>query len=468
MRRFAPAREAYLSAWSHVMAKSPQKSRVGETHKLLLKVQQRRIDLLHPCPTNAKVHSDVQIRALCRSLQAHGFVNPILVDQAGEIIAGHGRYEAARRLGLEQVPVIVLGHLTEAAKRAYRIADNKLAEVGVRWSVEMLRFEVGTIMELDSGFDISLTGFEAADLDIRFDAAHAKEELAHPVVPEVQADAVTRPGDVWRIGDHRLICGDATLSETYTALLGRERAAMMIGDPPYNLKINGHVSGKGKNKHREFVAGSGEMSDAEFQQFLLAFMTQCARFSRPGALHYVFMDWPHLPHLLTTGSVAYDEYKNLYVWTKSQGGMGSLYRSQHELVAVFKHGTAPHINNVELGRHGRNRTNVWAYAGMNSFGKDRDANLALHPTVKPLVMIRDAILDASNREDLVLDPFGGSGTTLLAADAVRRRARLIELDPLYCDVIVRRVEQALGVTATLDGSDQSFAEIAADREVSRG
>jgi DNA modification methylase len=369
---------------------------------------------------------------------------------------------------MKQVPVIVLDHLSEAAKRAYRVADNRLAEVGTRWSVELLRLEVDTIMELDAGFDINLTGFDAAELDIRFDAVDSKKEPADPPTPDVQASAVTKIGDIWHIGDHRLICGDATLRDTYTALLGRERVAMMIGDAPYNVRINGHVSGKGKNKHREFVAASGEMSDAEFRQFLAGFMTQCAAFSKAGALHYVFMDWLHLPHLLAAGSVVYDEYKNLCVWTKSQGGMGSLYRSQHELVAVFKHGTAPHINNIELGKHGRNRTNVWAYAGMNSFGKERDANLALHPTVKPLIMIRDAILDASNRDDLVLDPFGGSGTTLLAADAVSRRARLVELDPLYCDVIVRRAEQALGVVATLAASGRSFTEVTEERAVSHG
>lgn len=450
------------------MAKSMRKSLSGAGQRLSLKVEYRKLEHLRPFATNAKLHSDVQIRALGRSIKSHGFVNPLLVDELGEIVAGHGRYEAARRLGLEQVPVIVLSFLSEAAKRAYRIADNRLSEVGVSWSAEMLRLEVDAIMELDSDFDISLTGFDASDLDLRFDAADSKDEPADPPVPDVQASAVTQLGDIWQIGDHRLICGDATRAETYASLLGRERAAVMVSDPPYNVKINGHVSGKGKNRHREFVAASGEMSDAQFQQFLLEFMTHCARFSKAGALHYIFMDWLHLPHLLSAGSVAYDEYKNLCVWTKSQGGMGSLYRSQHELVAVFKHGKSPHTNNIELGKHGRNRTNVWAYAGMNSFGKDRDANLALHPTVKPMIMIRDAILDASNREDLVLDPFGGSGTTLLAADAVRRRARLIELDPLYCDVIVRRVEMALSAPAVLKSSGQSFAEVASEREASRG
>ncbi len=261
-----------------------------------------------------------------------------------------------------------------------------------------------------------------------------------------------------------MICGDATLAETYAALLGRERPAMMIGDPPFNVPISGHVSGLGKQKHREFVAASGEMSEAEFRKFLLAFMVQCARYCRTGALHYIFMDWRSLPTLLAAGQIAYDEYKNLCVWAKTNGGMGSLYRSQHELIAVYKHGKSPHINNVELGKHGRYRSNIWSYAGMNSFGAHRDETLAMHPTVKPIALVRDAILDASNRDDLVLDPFGGSGTTLLAADAVRRRSRLIEFDPLYCDVIVRRAEQALGLTATLAATGESFADVASARE----
>lgn len=239
---------------------------------------------------------------------------------------------------------------------------------------------------------------------------------------------------------------------------------MVFTDPPYNVPIQGHVSGKGKTRHREFVVASGEMTEAEFRQFLLGFMTLAARFSRDGSLHYLCMDWRHLADLLAAGSVAYDEYKNLCVWTKSQGGMGSMYRSQHELIAVFKYGRAPHVNNVELGKNGRNRTNVWPYAGMNSFSAERTEALSLHPTVKPIALVRDAILDASARDDIILDPFGGSGTTLLAADAVRRRARLIELDPRYCDVIIMRAQTALGVSATLAATGGSFAEVSQARE----
>ena len=343
-----------------------------------------------------------------------------------------------------------------------------MAEIGVGWSIENLRIEVDAILTLDASYNTELTGFGAEELSVRFDTADSKEEVADPAIPEVQTTAITRPGDMWCIGDHLAICGDATEAATYVTLLGRERPVMVFADAPYNCPINGHVSGKGKVKHREFLVASGEMSVAQFQQFLLSYMMLCARFSRAGSLHYHCMDWAHLPQLLAAGLIAYDEQKNLCVWTKTNGGMGSLYRSQHELIAVFKHGKVPHINNVELGKHGRNRSNVWPYAGMNSFAAGRDETLALHPTVKPIALVRDAILDASNRDDRVLDPFGGSGTTLLAADAVRRRARLIELDPLYCDVIVRRAEQALGVTVTLAATGQNFAEVAAEREASNG
>lgn len=436
--------------------------------KVVQTIKLQRLSDLKPCPTNAKTHSPAQIKLLALSIAVNGFVNPMLVDEQGSIIAGHGRFEAAKAAGLDAVPTIVLGHLTEVQKRAYRIADNRLAEVGSGWSMELLRLEVDGILELDADFDLGLTGFDARELDLSFDATASKQPEADPEIPPVQQRAVTRLGDIWQIGEHRVICGDATVADTYKHLLGRERAAMVLADPPYNVPISGHVSGNGKVSHREFVAASGEMTDSEFQHFLTAFMLCCARFSKPGSLHYLFMDWRGLAPLLAAGSVAYDEYKNLCVWSKTHGGMGSMYRSQHELVAIFKRGKAPHINNVELGKNGRNRTNVWVYPGMNSFTSDRDATLALHPTPKPVTLVRDAILDASNRDDIILDPFGGSGTTMLGADAVRRRSRLIELDPLYCDVIIRRCEEALGVVATLIPSDQTFAAVASEREAIDG
>ena len=423
----------------------------------------RKLSDVIPYKNNPRLHPPEQIKRIAKSINAYGFINPILIDPNGEIIAGHARYEAAVLLGLETVPTLAFAHLTKAQRHAYRIADTKLAEGG-SWSIDRLRIEVDMILSLDGSFDMTLTGFEERELNLSLDVAAANETAPEPEVPEVATTPVSKIADIWKLGPHKLICGDATVSDTYEKVMGDERTAMLFGDPPFNVKIAGHVSGKGRNKHREFLQGSGELTAVQFRKFLTDFMILAEQYSKPGSLHYVCMDWAHLADLLAAGTVAYDEYKNLCVWVKSQGGMGSLYRSQHEIVAVFKKAGAPHVNNIELGMHGRNRTNVWTYAGMNSFSKERDQALAMHPTVKPLALVRDAILDASNRGDIILDPFGGSGTTLLAADAVQRVARLIELDPLYCDVIIRRTEKALGLTAVLVATGQSFADVAAERE----
>jgi DNA modification methylase len=430
-------------------------------------IKDRPIATIKAYANNAKQHGPAQIKALARSITSFGFTSPVLLDETGELIAGHGRLEAAKLLGLQTVPSITIKGLSAKAKHLLRLADNRIAETNVSWSTELLRIEFDLIQTMEGDLDLDLSGFDTRELSLSFDTAASKAKPDEPPVPDVGEVAITRLGDVWVIGEHRLVCGDATESGAYLALLGREKADQVFSDPPYNVPIQGHVTGKGRAKHREFVAASGEMTTAEFRRFLTASLTQMARFSRSGSLHYIWIDWAHIADLLAAGEIAYDELKNLCVWTKSNAGMGSLYRSQHELVAVFKKGRAAHTNNVELGKHGRNRSNVWAYAGMNSFSAERDAALAIHPTVKPLALVRDAIIDASDREDVVLDPFGGSGTTLLAADAVRRRARLIELDPLYCDVIVRRAQQALGIRAVLQDSGMTFDE-AAGREVVHG
>jgi DNA modification methylase len=280
--------------------------------------------------------------------------------------------------------------------------------------------------------------------------------------------AISRQGDLWLIGDHRLYCGDALDPGAYQRLLGAEKAGCVFTDPPYNVRIDGHVSGLGEVSHREFAMASGEMSSPQFQHFLLKAFQNMAAASRDGALNYICMDWRHARELLEAGAMAYTELKNLCVWAKTNAGMGSLYRSQHELVFVFKHGLSPHINNVELGKHGRNRTNLWTYAGMNSFSKDRDEELAMHPTVKPVAMVADAILDASLRGDIVLDPFCGSGTTLLAAQKTARRGFGIEFDPLYVDLIIRRLHDRYGLEARLEASGASFAEISAARQAEMG
>jgi DNA modification methylase len=259
-----------------------------------------------------------------------------------------------------------------------------------------------------------------------------------------------------------LICGDSTIGATYQALLGEDRAQLVFTDPPYNVPISGHVGGLGAIQHREFAMASGEMSSAEFTDFLHTVFGHLAAFSADGSIHFQCMDWRHLGEMLAAGKAAYSELKNICVWAKNNGGMGSLYRSQHELVFVFKSGTAPHINNVELGKYGRYRTNVWSYAGVNSFGEDR-SDLHLHPTVKPVAMVADAIRDCSHRKGAVLDAFVGSGTTLIAAEKTGRRGYGIEIDPAYCDVTMRRLRTVCGLDSVLEATGQRYTEVEDER-----
>ena len=417
---------------------------------------------LRPRATNPRTHSKKQIRQIADSISRFRFTNPILIDRAGGIIAGHGRVEAAKLLGIEKVPTIRLEDLSATEIRAYVIADNKLAQ-NAGWDRELLAIELQGLIELD--YDVTITGYETPEIDILIGELHAaEEEDPADEAPELgNGPAVTRAGDIWCLGKHRLICGDATDPEAYARLMDGAEAQMIFTDPPYNVPIEGHVSGLGKVKHREFAMASGEMSEAEFTEFLTTVFQNLAGHSADGAIHFVCMDWRHLGEVVAAGKSAYSELKNLCVWAKTNGGMGSLYRSQHELVFVFKAGTGPHVNNVKLGKYGRYRTNIWSYAGINSFGKDRDAELALHPTVKPVKLVADAILDCSKRGGIVLDAFAGSGTTLIAAEQTGRRGYGIELDPHYCDVIVRRLASALKVEAVHAASGRSFAEIERER-----
>lgn len=418
---------------------------------------------LRPYPGNARTHSAKQIAEIATSIKAFGFNNPVLVDKDGTIIAGHGRVAAAKKLGLEVVPCVRLEHLSEAEKRAYILADNKLAEKA-GWDRDILAIELQHLADLDLDFDITATGFEMAEIDLLLSDAEADQADPADAVPEFAVGpAVTQPGDIWQIGRHRLICGDSTLSETYARLLAGERAQMVFTDPPYNVKIDGHVSGLGATKHREFAMASGEMSEAQFTRFLKDVFANLAGHAVDGAIHFVCMDWRHVGEVLAAATPAYSELKIICVWAKTNGGMGSLYRSQHELVFVYKSGRAPHINNVELGRHGRYRTNVWQYAGANAFSATRGDDLAMHPTVKPVALVADAILDCSRRKGIVLDAFAGSGTTLVAAERTGRRGYGIELDPLYCDVIVRRLATVAELEAVHAVSGRTFSGLAAER-----
>ncbi|MWD26087.1 DNA methylase N-4 [Aquicoccus sp. SCR17] len=425
------------------------------------------LDELKPYSRNTRRHSDRQIDLLAKAIQEFGFVNPIVVDDQGVIVAGHGRYAAAQRLKLKIAPVLRVRHLSESQIRAYRIADNRIAELSC-WDEEFLRLEIIDLsqLELDGslGFDLSLTGFGTAELDIIIDSVgdNASEEAPERVeMPEHDALAVCRPGDIWQLGEHRIFCGSALEEASYRHLLKDEVAQMVFTDPPYNVPIAGHVRTGDGGGHREFAMGVGEMSTSEFRAFLGTALGLSRAVVVDGAITMVCMDWRHISDLIEAGRTEELQLLNFCVWNKTNGGMGSLYRSKHELVCIFKQGRAAHVNNVELGRHGRYRTNVWDYAGVNTFGRSRTADLADHPTVKPTALVADAIKDVTHRGDIVLDPFGGSGSTLLAAEKTARRARLIELDPLYVDVAIRRWQKLSGEDAVHVSSGETFAGRAA-------
>lgn len=417
-------------------------------------LKHRKVADLKPAQRNARTHSKEQIKQIVASIEQFGFTSPVLVDAQDRLIAGHGRVEAAKQIGLETVPTLCLDHLSEAEVRAYIIADNKLAE-NAGWDDELLALEFQYLDSLDLDFDLTITGFEMAEIDgmLVIDPELAAEEVPEPS----SGPTVTQAGDLWVIGKHRLYCGDATKSASYEALFdGSKPAQMVFTDPPYNVPISGHVCGLGAVQHREFEMAAGELTSEQFEDFLRSVFENLASNSIDGSIHYICMDWRHMAEVLGAGDTAYDELKNLCVWAKTNGGMGSLYRSQHELVFVFKSGTKPHINNVKLGKHGRYRTNVWEYAGINSFGESRDEDLATHPTVKPVKLVEDAILDCSKRGGIILDAFAGSGTTLIAAHRAGRIGYGLELDPAYCDVIIKRLEAETGLKAKLAGSDQTF------------
>ena len=350
--------------------------------------------------------------------------------------------------------------MTEAQKRAYVLADNKLAE-NAGWDSEMLAIELQELQTMNLDFDLTLTGFDTAEIDLLLQSVEAPAvDPAEDVVPDIESSLppVSQPGDLWMLGRHRLLCGDATQSIAFEHLLDGEKAQMVFIDPPYNVPIVGHVCGLGRIQHPDFAMASGEMSEVEFTAFLTTLLGHLCTHSQEGAIHYICMDWRHVYELLTAARAEYTEIKNLCVWNKSNGGMGSFYRSKHELVLVAKHGTHPHINNFELGQHGRYRTNVWDYPGVNAFGEDRQADLAMHPTVKPVALVADAIRDCSHHQGIILDACAGSGTTIIAAEHTGRRAYALELDPRYVDTAVRRWETYTNKGAVHAATGQPFAQ----------
>jgi DNA modification methylase len=408
------------------------------------KVEYIPVSRLKPYPGNARTHSRKQIQQIAESMKRFGFVNPPLVDDNDVIIAGHGRVAAAKRLDLETVPILRLSHLSAAEKRAYVLADNKLAEQA-GWDREILAIELQALVDLD--FEVELTGFQMGEIDIILDESQeansespGREDECDEPVP---GRTVSKLGDLWVLGKHRLLCGNALDPAAYDILLEGKKAEFVFADPPYNVPVDGHVCGNGAIHHREFAMASGEMSQEEFTAFLTEVFQELIAHTVDGSIHQICMDWRHIAEMMAAGGKAYTEFKNLCVWAKTNAGMGSFYRSQHELIFVWKSGTAPHINNIELAQHGRNRSNIWTYAGVNTMRPGRLEELAMHPTVKPVGLVADAVRDCSGRGGLVLDPFCGSGTTLIAAERTGRKARALEIDAAYVDVAVRRCPQSI-------------------------
>lgn len=429
----------------------------------LLSIENIALNQICAYAKNAKNHPEGQVQQIAASIRQFGFNNPILVDENLEIIAGHGRVAAAQILGMDTVPVIRLSHLSDVQKRAYRLADNKIAENG-GWNADLLRLEISELEQICDDLDISVTGFSDVELDVLAvgdkPAADPKANSV-PYIPE--NEIVTRPGDVWCIGDHQIICGNSLDAATFETLMGTRQADMVLQDPPYNVKISGHVCGSGAVHHKEFQMASGEMSKDEFTQFLRKNFELCAKHSRPGALQYNFMDWRHMGEILAAGNDVFSELINMCVWCKSSGGMGSLYRSQHELCFVFKNGKESHVNNVNLGKNGRYRTNVWQYAGVNAFGRHK-ADIKMHPTVKPVEMLKDAILDVTRRGDIVLDTFLGSGSTLIAAHQSKRVCYGIELEPLYVDTTIRRFLEMFHIDAVHQSTGKTYSELLTEKQ----
>lgn len=427
-----------------------------------LAIERIPLEALKPWARNARTHSKKQIGQIAESIQTFGFTNPVLIDKENTILAGHGRVEAARHLRIEMVPCVRLENMTPTQKRAYVLADNKLA-LNAGWDEELLAEELKGLLAVDIDFDIGVTGFSIPEIDNLIEGLKP-EEVGDPAddhLPTLaDGPAVSRLGDLWLLGPHRLICGSALEVSTFDLLMSGAKARMIFTDPPYNVPIAGHVGGSGAVQHREFVMASGEMSRAQFTEFLTRAIRNLAHFSVDGSIHFICMDWRHMGELLEAGGTIYSELKNLCVWAKDNGGMGTFYRSRHELIFAFKHGAAAHINSFELGQHGRYRTNVWEYRGVNTLKAGRMDELSLHPTVKPVSMIVDAIKDVSKRNDIVLDAFGGSGSTLIAAHKAGRRGYLIELDPIYVDRIVRRWQSYANDDAVHAETGETFAEVA--------
>ena len=411
-----------------------------------------------------RVHSKKAVAKAKQLLAAHGQIVPVVVDATGEILDGVLRYRALCELGYDEIRVVVVTNRDPATLKAIRLALNRLPQ-DAKWDDEKLRSEFAALIELD--YDLNLTGFEAAEFDMAFSIdepapkaieAEAAEDL------EPVTEPATKAGDVWHLGRHILACGDARDHALLARLMGDVKASAAIVDFPYNVPIGGFVSGLGKKVHKDFAMASGEMSGAQFTDFLAAGIDALKTALAPGAICFFFMDWRHAGELIDAARRCDLVPMNLCVWVKTNPGMGTFYRSAHELCFVYKHGDAAHINNFELGQHGRSRSNVWTYAGMNVFGKDRTDLLKAHPTVKPQPLLIDMIKDVTKRGQTVIDTFVGSGSTILAAEETGRTCIGVELDAGYADVAIQRWQKRAGKDAIHSVTGHAFDDLASKTE----
>ncbi len=419
---------------------------------------------LHLNADNPRIHSERQIRQIARSIKAFGFNVPIQINRQRQVVGGHGRLEAAKVLGLATVPTIELEHLTLEQQIAFAIADNKLTE-NSKWDERLLAEQINFLSGVELDFSLEATGLEVAEIDILIESLAPASENGHDdadIVPEARCSApVTKLGDLWLLNNHRVLCENSLNENSFRVLMQNRKASTVFVDPPYNLPIDRYVGGLGAIKHREFAMASGEMSKSKFTDFLAQSFRPLLRHSADPSVHFVCGDWRHMREFLDAGYQTYSELKNLCVWAKDNAGMGTFYRSQPELIYVFKAGKGPHRNNFQLGQYGRYRTNLWRYGGVNSFSRNTEEGnlLEFHPTVKPVTLIADAVMDVSARGDIVLDSFLGSGSTLIACERTGRICYGIDIDPVYVDTIVRRWQRFTGLSATHAVSGRSFDEL---------
>ncbi len=424
-----------------------------------LALETRPLGALRPAPRRVRRAEKAQVRRIRSSIERFGCIRPLLIAGDGEIVDGHATVEALRALGAAAAPCIIIDHLTKVQIRQLRLALNRIQERG-SWDETALKLEFENLIEIHADFEIP--GFELPEIDAIVKVGDAGDTPdpadALDAALGVGGPVVTAPGDLWTLGEHRLLCASARDADAMARLIGDRSVAMVFTDPPYNVPVNGHVRTGRAGRFAEFAEASGEMSSEEFTDFLAEALDRAAAALAPGGLLYACIDWRHMRELQDALARLRLWIINVCVWVKPSGGMGSLYRSRHELVFVAAKPGAPRRNNVQLGRFGRDRTNVWEYAGATGGARARgDDDFACHPTVKPIRLVADAVLDASALGETVLDPFLGSGATLLAAERVRRRCLGVEIDPGYVDLAIRRWRAITGRDAVHAESGETFA-----------